>query len=111
MGTPQSGITGHIRGWDLGGTVDLFYCRVIEGDVVRFDFTGGSNRGEVKNNIPIPHYCKDTKNNLVEYGPYKDKITKAKSMFNGQREQNPSFKKLYKKYEFWKWYEENLIHL
>jgi len=44
MGTPQSGIVGHVRGWDVGVRVD---GRVgpNDSDVFHIYATGGSNNG------------------------------------------------------------------
>ena len=41
MGTPNSGITGHIRGWSVGARV--FISEVDGVDVVTVYATGGSN--------------------------------------------------------------------
>lgn len=44
IGTASSGISGHIRGWNVGAQVD---CRVDgdDNDVVEVYATGGSNNG------------------------------------------------------------------
>jgi hypothetical protein len=44
MGTPNSGLSGHIRGWDVGVRVD---CAVEDNDedVIRVFRTAGSNGG------------------------------------------------------------------
>lgn len=43
MGTKNSGITGHIRGWDIGGRVDVFYNADKDRDEVRIMVSRGSN--------------------------------------------------------------------
>jgi len=42
MGTPNSGIRGHIRGWDLGALVRC-YVGIDGNDYVEVTITGGSN--------------------------------------------------------------------
>ena len=45
-GTKESGVNAHVRGWDIGGHVDV--CRIAGADVVFFKITGGSNGGVVR---------------------------------------------------------------
>jgi hypothetical protein len=43
MGTKNSGIEGHIRGWDIGGRIDVFYNAEKDRDEVRIMVSTGSN--------------------------------------------------------------------
>lgn len=43
MGTKDSGIKGHIRGWDSGVEVSGYYDQVADVDVFKVYVTGGSN--------------------------------------------------------------------
>ncbi|MFA5238402.1 MAG: hypothetical protein WC476_01665 [Phycisphaerae bacterium] len=43
QGTKNSGITGHIRGWNTGGRVNCYYDADKKADVVEFYLTSGSN--------------------------------------------------------------------
>jgi hypothetical protein len=45
MGTKASGIGGHIRGWDIGARVDVFYNADLGRDEVRIIVSTGSNGG------------------------------------------------------------------
>jgi hypothetical protein len=106
MGTKSSGIYGHVRGWDLGARVDMDFCEIIEDDYLTLRITGGSNGQKASKNYP--QYCRDRyTGELIEWQPYRQEIEKRKAEFHGQREQNKSFKKLYKKGDFWKWHEAN----
>ena len=53
QGTPRSGITGHVRGWDIGAEVRC----IAEGndDVVAVDITGGSNGYSSKALATVTH--------------------------------------------------------
>lgn len=42
-GTKQSGILGHIRGWNVGVSVAIEYDKENDRDIVRVYKTGGSN--------------------------------------------------------------------
>lgn len=42
MGTKDSGMRGHIRGWNIGAEVEMSHTS--EGDFCRIYATGGSNR-------------------------------------------------------------------
>lgn len=42
-GTKQSGIMGHIRGWNVGVSVTIEYDKENDRDIVRVYKTGGSN--------------------------------------------------------------------
>jgi hypothetical protein len=42
MGTPTSGIQGHIRGWSIGGRVQLWVNDNGE-DIISIELTSGSN--------------------------------------------------------------------
>lgn len=105
MGTKDSGIYGHIRGWNIGGRVDVDYCEMIEDDKVSLRLTGGSNGGGNKKDFGI--FCLDrfTKE-LVDYNKYFDKIREARDEFKQLRYDDKDFAKQYKKGEFWSWYEE-----
>lgn len=48
MGTKNSGIDGHIRGWDIGGRVWVRYNEETKQNEVTIDITGGSNGGITK---------------------------------------------------------------
>ena len=45
MGTKNSGIQGHIRGWDVGVEVHCRYNETTGGDEIWVYLTGGSNGG------------------------------------------------------------------
>lgn len=45
-GNKQNGLTGHIRGWDIGGRIDV-YVDEYGRDVVGFILTGGSNKNKI----------------------------------------------------------------
>lgn len=42
-GTKKSGITGHIRGWNIGARVDCYYDNESGKDVIRVWQTSGSH--------------------------------------------------------------------
>lgn len=43
MGTKDSGIGGHMRGWDIGACVSVTYNKEKDQDEVTVRITGGSN--------------------------------------------------------------------
>jgi hypothetical protein len=43
MGTKNSGLTGHLRGWDVGVLVNIVHNEEEGVDIVRLYKTGGSN--------------------------------------------------------------------
>jgi hypothetical protein len=43
QGTKQSGVHGHIRGWNVGVYVEIGYDEIAKKDVVKVYRTGGSN--------------------------------------------------------------------
>jgi hypothetical protein len=43
MGSKESGISGHIRGWSTGAKVTVTYDPILEKDIVHVYRTGGSN--------------------------------------------------------------------
>ena len=45
MGTKNSGLYGHIRGWNIGARVDVFYNEELDRDEVRILVSTGSNGG------------------------------------------------------------------
>lgn len=45
MGTKNSGIEGHVRGWNIGGRVYVSYNEATGQDEVTIYITGGSNGG------------------------------------------------------------------
>lgn len=45
QGTKNSGMFGHVRGWDIGGRVEMFYNINLDRDEVRIYVTTGSNGG------------------------------------------------------------------
>ena len=45
LGTKNSGITGHIRGWNVGARVDCSYSTETNNDIVKVYPTAGSNGG------------------------------------------------------------------
>ena len=104
IGTKSSGIDGHIRGWSLGGAVEMCYCEIIEDDVVYMRITGGSNGNQDSKYLPT--MTRDRKGKLTEYEPYRNKIQKAKDEFNQLHSDDIAFRRQYKKKEFWEWYED-----
>ncbi len=48
LGSKNSGISGHIRGWDIGGKVIVEWNEERQEDVVTIYLTGGSNGGKSK---------------------------------------------------------------
>ena len=104
QGTKKSGIYGHLRGWNIGGKIELFYCEIIENDFCRIYITGGSNGHHTDENITT--YARNRKGDLIDYHTYRDQIEKLKDKFYQLREDDPLFKKQYKKGDFWKWYDK-----
>jgi hypothetical protein len=49
MGTKNSGLSGHIRGWDVGARVTMRWNELKEEDEVSIELTGGSNGGRSVN--------------------------------------------------------------
>lgn len=57
-GTKNSGISGHIRGWNIGGKVQVYHNDLLEKDGIIFHLTGGSN---YDSNLGVSlHYCPET---------------------------------------------------
>lgn len=46
MGSKESGISGHIRGWDIGARVTMVYNKETGKDEVHIRLTSGSNGGK-----------------------------------------------------------------
>ena len=46
LGTQESGLDGHLRGWGLGCRVELHYNKITKGDEVSIYLTSGSNGGK-----------------------------------------------------------------
>jgi hypothetical protein len=104
MGTKSSGIEGHVRGWNIGGRVNCYYCEVIDGDYMIISVSSGSNgRYDAKN---LGNFCRDRAGELVDYIEYKEKIAKLKDEFLQLHSDDIAFRRQYKKKEFWSWYED-----
>ncbi len=56
-GTKGSGISGHIRGWGIGASVECYYDDESGKDIVRVFKTGGSN-GRSRKEL-IAEFCQD----------------------------------------------------
>lgn len=46
MGTKSSGLSGHIRGWDIGAKVTMVWNKETGEDEVHIRLTSGSNNGK-----------------------------------------------------------------
>lgn len=51
MGTKGSGIEGHLRGWNVGARVVIWYDKGQDKDIVQVYKTAGSNYGKSDNLI------------------------------------------------------------
>jgi len=58
-GTKNSGMSGHIRGWDIGGKVTASFNEMHDTNAIDFVLTGGSNNSE---SLGLSlHVCMNTK--------------------------------------------------
>lgn len=65
-GTKSSGLTGHIRGWNIGARVEVSYNADLDRDEVRVSLTGGSNRSTLDRNLGCWYRDGDLFTGLVE---------------------------------------------
>jgi len=97
LGTKQSGITGHLRGWNVGAKVDVSYNESTQEDEVRICLTSGSNNNQpsiflgkfTKQNVGIPfiqftmeelaeiYFAAKLKRNIILEGNYNEADTKT----------------------------------
>jgi len=61
MGTKDSGMDGHIRGWNLGGRVWMRYNKELERDEVTIDLTSGSGYGNAEKRLGTFYLTKNGK--------------------------------------------------
>ena len=49
LGNKKSGLSGHIRGWDVGARVTMRYNELKDEDEITIELTGGSSGGRSVN--------------------------------------------------------------
>ena len=55
-GTPSSGITAHVRGWEVGVMAEVKVCSKCGGDRVLVELTGGSNDSPTPPGIDFTYF-------------------------------------------------------
>lgn len=106
MGTKNSGLDGHLRGWGIGAKVFLSHNDIIEQDICNVDLTKGSNGcGNFKD---LGRYCKNHDGELLEgkaVAEYIEEISMKKDAFFKLHGEDIEFRRMYRKNDFWGWYE------